>query len=308
MALTQGEIWHNSLIHPKIGTDVADVADVAWQDPTYYIWLLDISGPAQEARDNWGVLKEATVATVKFHGTLLWISIGMDYDEWSCAHWNLPTWIFLFWMIFWIHQDVLDISRFFAVYRSMPSTAEFLSSIQAVTEVADSFVPGGLTWGVDGQSFEKSMIPIAQPPVCRPAIAVSLRASKHLQARHGTRISEDEKTLEKARTAEAWLRSLGCPDSWRRFSMTTVCFYPSWLRKKQIPTEKHSITYHHIMCWCALSRCSSTVTYCDSGLWERAADHPRAAESPGATEERRGIAWGEVLRRGSSMSMSVCPA
>jgi hypothetical protein len=110
-------------------------------------------------------------------------------------------------MIFWIHQDVLDISRFFAVYRSMPSTAEFLSSIQAVTEVADSFVPGGLTWGVDGQSFEKSMMPIAQPPVCRPAIAVSLRASKDLQARHGTRISEDEKTLEKARTAEAWLRS-----------------------------------------------------------------------------------------------------
>lgn len=29
------------------------------KDPTYYIWLLDISGPAQEARDNWGVLKEA---------------------------------------------------------------------------------------------------------------------------------------------------------------------------------------------------------------------------------------------------------
>lgn len=76
-------------------------------------------------------------------------------------------------MIFWIHRDVLDISRFFAVYRSMPSTAEFLSSIQAVTEVADSFVPGGLTWALDGQSFEKSTIPIAQLPVCRPAIAVS---------------------------------------------------------------------------------------------------------------------------------------
>eukprot|EP00435_Cladocopium_sp_Y103_P058909 s781_g20.t2 len=29
------------------------------KDPTYYIWLLDISGPAQEARDNWGSLKEA---------------------------------------------------------------------------------------------------------------------------------------------------------------------------------------------------------------------------------------------------------
>ena len=29
------------------------------EDPTYYIWLLDISGPAQAARNNWGDLKEA---------------------------------------------------------------------------------------------------------------------------------------------------------------------------------------------------------------------------------------------------------
>jgi len=29
------------------------------KDPTYYIWLLDISGPAQAARNNWGDLKEA---------------------------------------------------------------------------------------------------------------------------------------------------------------------------------------------------------------------------------------------------------
>ncbi|CAK8988311.1 unnamed protein product [Durusdinium trenchii] len=29
------------------------------KDPTYYIWLLDISGPASDARNNWGELKEA---------------------------------------------------------------------------------------------------------------------------------------------------------------------------------------------------------------------------------------------------------
>ena len=142
-------------------------------------------------------------------------------------------------------------------------------------------------------------------PSCYCCVPASLQASPSPARDEDFRRWED---LGKSSNCRGVAPVLGCPDSWRRFSMTTVCFYPSWLRKKQIPTEKHSITYHHIMCWCALSRCSSTVTYCDSGLWERAADHPRAAESPGATEERRGIAWGEVLRRGSSMSMSVCPA
>ncbi|CAJ1330582.1 unnamed protein product [Effrenium voratum] len=28
-------------------------------DPTYYLWLLDVSGPAAESRNNWGQLSEA---------------------------------------------------------------------------------------------------------------------------------------------------------------------------------------------------------------------------------------------------------
>ena len=76
----------------------------------------------------------------------------------SCAQLNFPG--------FWILDDFLEMSTFLL--------------IQAVTEVADSFVPGGRDV-------------VSQPP----------SISKHLQASHKTRISEDEKTLEQARTAEA---------------------------------------------------------------------------------------------------------
>ena len=33
--------------------------EIRSQDPTYYLWLLDVSGPAAESRNNWGQLSEA---------------------------------------------------------------------------------------------------------------------------------------------------------------------------------------------------------------------------------------------------------
>ena len=50
-------VWFNFGLFTWVGSSSHQLGPV--EDPTYYIWLLDISGPAQAARNNWGDLKEA---------------------------------------------------------------------------------------------------------------------------------------------------------------------------------------------------------------------------------------------------------